>query len=104
VVRLRKVNGQLVVHGQIESVEPNHGLLALVSVVVPLPLGCEDDIPGLHVEFVALDGGEGAGALDDETQGKGIVPVGGRDFAGVDELETSVDGVGRERGGYIPFM
>ena len=72
----------------VQTVQPDHRLgLAVVAMVVPGPVGRQDQVAGVHGHLLALHHGEAARALDDEAQrGKGVA-VGRRDLAGQDHLQ-----------------
>lgn len=82
----------------VEGVEPDHGGVALVGVVVPVPAGGEEQVAGGHEDPFAVDRGPGAVAFEDEAEGVGGVPVGLRGLAGQDDLQARVEGVDRGRG------
>lgn len=64
---------------------------------MPLPLWSQDNIAFLHVDFLSFHRGEATAAFDDESQRECTVSVRWGSFAWIDELKTSVDGIGRER-------
>jgi hypothetical protein len=78
--------------GQVEHVEPDHGLRAVVAVLVPHAGGRQDQVAATHRAFLALDRGVGALALDDHAHGIGRVAVRGRPFARLQQLHAEVDG------------
>ena len=60
----------------VESVLPDGNFAVLLdSVIVPRPVGCEDEIPRSKFELVAVHDGEGSGALHHKTQGRSRVPM-----------------------------
>lgn len=65
-----------------------------MTVVVPRPGGGKDHVSALHVQLLSLDGGEALVTLDDEAKGKGNMAMSGGGLAGVDELQTGIQGVG----------
>ena len=78
-------------HGDVEAVEPEHRLIGLVGMIVPGHRRRDDEIAGLHRGLLAVDGGEGALALEYEAQRRLAVPVGRRDFARHHELDAGVE-------------
>ena len=66
------------------------GVVARVAVIVVGPRRRQDEIAGVHRRPLAVDGGVGAGALDDEAQRRGGVPMARRDLAGQDQLQAGV--------------
>src|SRR5207248_708648 len=58
------------------------------------PAGSKNEIPGMHRDALALHGGVGAFALDDEAQRIRRVPVRGRDLAGLYHLQPAIKRVG----------
>ena len=81
---------------QVEHVQPDDGVCALVAVVMPMPDGRHDNVTADERHLLALDGSESL-AIDDEPTGKGEVSVGRGRLAGINQLKTSVDGICRVR-------
>src|SRR5437764_1355819 len=52
----------------VEAVQPDHRLGAVIAVVVPGPGWGDHEIARLHRRALAIDGGIGAASLDDEAQ------------------------------------
>ncbi len=77
---------------QIQDIEPHDWLLALVAVVVPMPIRCDDHIAAREGQLLALNGGESL-AIDDEAKRRRDMSMGRRRLSGVDELQAGVDGV-----------
>jgi hypothetical protein len=79
---------------QVEHIQPDDGVCALVAVIMPMPDGRHDNVAADKWHFLALDGSE-ALAIDDEPTCKGEVSVSWGRLAGVDQLKTAVNGVCR---------
>lgn len=77
---------------QIQGIEPHNWLLALVAVIVPMPIRCDDDIATYERQLLALNGGESL-AVDDEAKRRGDMSMGRRRLSRVDKLQAGVDGV-----------
>ena len=97
VVRLCEVRRKVVVERKVQAVQPDHGLVSVVAVVVPLPLRREDEVAFFHADFLAADGGEAAGPFDDEAEGEGLVAMRRGRLAWQDQLETCIDSICSER-------
>src|SRR3546814_110570 len=70
-----------VAHGRdVEAVQPDHGPIGLIAVVVPLPPWSEDQIERLHHSFFTIDRCESPAPLKHETQGALRVSMAWRDF------------------------
>ena len=69
------------------------GSLVFVDVVVPHPVGLDQQVSRLHGHGLAIGRGVGAAALDHEPQGGVGVPVGGRGLPGQHDLKAHDDGV-----------
>ena len=82
---------------QVEPVEPDHRLVAVVVVVVPLPVRGEDQVARLHLAGVAVDGRVDARARHHEADRGGRVPVGGRALTRAEELDRAPERRARER-------
>jgi hypothetical protein len=67
-----------------------------MSVVMPLPLWCENHIAFLHVDLLPLNSSEAAITFDDESQGKCSVSVRWRGLALINELQTRIYCIGSE--------
>jgi fermentation-respiration switch protein FrsA (DUF1100 family) len=98
---LDKVHREVDKAGQVEAVKPDNGpgvaaLLVgtLFAVVVPVPGRRDDDVARPHGHPPPVHRREAALALDDETAGKGRVPVRGRRLARLHQLQTGVQRVG----------
>jgi hypothetical protein len=57
-----------------------------MTMIVPVPRWCENNVPSAHADFLTFDGGEAAVAFDDEAEGKSDVTVGAGCFTWLDEL------------------
>ena len=68
--------------GNIEPVEPEDRLVALIAVIVLGPWRRDDEVALVHDRALAVDGRIGAGALQHETKRALRVPVRGRGLAG----------------------
>src|SRR3546814_2617769 len=80
-----------VAHGRdVEAVQPDHGPIGLIAVVVPLPPWSEDQIERLHHSFFTIDRCESPAPLKHETQGAFRVSMAWRDFAGQDQLQSGI--------------
>jgi len=71
----------------VEAVHPDDAVFGVVAVIVPGPTGRQDQIPRLHVDALAVDGGVGATAFDDEANCRRSVAVRARHFAGKQYLD-----------------
>lgn len=69
VVELEEPGLQGVDQRVVEAVQQHHRAVALVVVVVPVPARGQEQIARPHVHALAVDGGVGALALDDEPEG-----------------------------------
>lgn len=100
VARLREVfhemDGEVGEVGQIQAVQPDHRARAVLTMIVPVPGGGQDHIASGHLNALAVDGCEAALAFDDEAHGKSRVTVRPGCLIGHYQLETSIDGIGRE--------
>ena len=52
----------------IQAVQPNHGRIAGIAVIVKRPGGREDQIARMHADALAIHSGVSALAFDDEAQ------------------------------------
>ena len=57
-----------------------------MTMIVPVPRWCENNVPSAHADFLTFDGGEAAVAFDDEAEGKSDVTVCAGCFTWLDEL------------------
>jgi hypothetical protein len=73
----------------------NPGLRGQSKVTTSLYAGRDDEIAGRHVGALAVDGGEGALALDDKPERGLRVPMGRRHFVGHHQLHAGDDARGR---------
>jgi hypothetical protein len=80
--------------GEVKAVESQHGVFSGVVVVVPTPGWREDEVAGVHVAGVAVDGGPHAFTFEDETDGAGGVAVVGGGLVGAKVLDGAPEGVG----------
>lgn len=87
---LDEVDGKMKKVRQIQTVQPDHGTGSVFAMVMPVPRRREDDIALLHLDALAVDGGESALAFDDEAHGERDVAMGGCGFVGHDKLEAGV--------------
>ena len=78
----------------IQGVEPNQPLIAVVAVMMPQAGRLDDEIAGFHVDLLAFDGGVAALALDTEAERRLGVAVGAKDLAGKDQLVIARHGLG----------
>lgn len=85
---------------QVQDIEPDDWLLALVAVAVPMPIRCDDHIAAREGQLLALNGGESL-AVDDKAKRRRDMSMGRRRLSGVDELQAGVDGVCSEGSLYI---
>src|SRR5690606_32095644 len=81
-------------HRDVEPVEPDHGAIGRVAVVVPGARRRDDEIALLHRRALAVDAGIGARTVDHEAQRRLAVSMGGRDLARHHELEAGVEAGG----------
>ncbi len=81
---------------QVEAVEPEHRLVAVVRVVVERPRRREHQVAGVHVACIAIDGRPHAAAFEDEADGRRRVPVGGRPLVRTERLDGTPEGRRRE--------
>lgn len=93
-VILSKVDRDAPENREIETIEPDNRILALVAMVMPIPWRCEDHVSSLHPDFLTLDGCEAIIAFDDEPQRECGVSVCRSCLARQDELEATVNCVG----------
>ena len=94
---LEKWSIEIIIQRHIESVHPHGRLIALATVIVPMPRWVDGEIAALEIDFVALHGGVGALAVDHETNRLRGVAMRGSDFPGIEPLHggpKSVCGVG----------
>ena len=85
-------------HRDVEAVEPDHGRVARIAVIVKSPRRRDDEVSGMHRRALAVDRGIRAFAFDDEAQRRLRVPVARRDLAGKDELQPRVEAMSDRRG------
>ena len=71
----------------VEPVEPDHRLGAVVAVIVPGPGWGDHEIARLHRRALAIDSGVGATSFDNEAQGRLRMAVRRRHFARQDQLQ-----------------
>ena len=57
-----------------------------MSMIMPVPRWCENNVPSVHADFLTFDGGEAAFAFDDESEGKSDVTVCAGCFTWLNEL------------------
>ena len=81
---------------QVEPVEPDHRLVPVVVVVVPLPVRGEDQVAGLHLAGVAVDRRVDARAGHDEADRGRRVTVGRRALARPEVLDGAPERRARE--------
>jgi hypothetical protein len=91
-IRLSKVHSGILKQGQVQHIQPNNWLITLISVIMPVPRRCEDDVAALEGHLLPLHG-SGALAVDDEAARVGDVSMGRGYLAGVDDLQAGVYGV-----------
>lgn len=77
---------------QVQDIEPDDWLLALVAVIVPMPIRCDDDVATCEGQLLTLNSGESL-AVDDEAKRRGDMSMGRRRLSRVDKLQAGVDGV-----------
>jgi hypothetical protein len=78
----------------VETVEPDHGLVARIAMVVIGPRRRQDEIARVHGGALAIDGRVGAAAFDDEPQRGGGMTMATCRFARKNELQPGVQAVG----------
>ena len=78
-------------HRDVQAVEPDDRIAAVVAVVVVRPRRRDDEVAEAHRRPLAVDGRVRAFAVEDEAKRRLRVPVRGRHFAGQDELQAGVD-------------
>jgi putative membrane protein len=74
----------------VEAVEPDHRLAAVVAVVVEGPRRRDDEVAEAHRRALAVDGRVGAFAVEHQAQRRLRVPVRRRHLAGQDQLQPGV--------------
>ena len=84
--------------GQVQHVEPDDRLVALVAMVVPVPCRCHNHISSDKRHLLALNRSE-AFTVHDEATGERNVPVRWSNLTGVHDLKPAVDCV-RGVGGF----
>ena len=92
---------QQVHQGNVQAVQPDDGLVGLVTVVVPGPVGGQHQVAGVHRNAVAVHRGVAPVAVDNEPKGRRCVPVGAGRLSRHDYLEAREEAVG---GGYASFQ
>ena len=65
-VRLSKVRWEVMVKWKIQAIQPYHGISALMSMIMPLPLRCQDDVSSFHIDSSSLDGRKRPTAFNDK--------------------------------------
>lgn len=91
---LRKIDWHIPEERQIQPIQPDHRIRALVAMVMPMPRRGQDHVAARHGDLLPFNGRKAIAAFDDEAQRERDVAVCGGRLAGEDELEAAVDGVG----------
>jgi hypothetical protein len=95
--RVRPVLAELRVQqlhdGQVQPVEPDHGAVRVIAVVVEGPRRRDDEVARVHGDLFAVHRGVGAVAVQDEAQRGLRVAVRRRDLAWQDQLQSGVQAV-----------
>ena len=78
--------------GQVQHIEPDDGVCAVVAVFVPQARGGQDQIAPAHGTFLAVHGGPGTFAFHHHAHRVGGVAVAGRPFAGHEQLHAQIHG------------
>ena len=90
-VAINVVAGFHVMHErQVEHVEPDHRLMAIMAVLVPQAGRRQDQVAAAHRAFLAVDRGPGALALHHHAHRIGRMPMRGRPLAGQQQLHAQV--------------
>ena len=87
---LRKARIEQIDDRHIESVEPHHRLISRVAMIMKCPRRRNDEIARMHRDLLAVDRRVGPLALNNETQGRGRVPVAGGYLARQDQLQAGI--------------
>ena len=77
--------------GNIETVDPDHVLVAFMRVFMPGALRRQNQISIFHDHLLAIDVGVSAMAVQDKSKCGHRMPVCRRDFAGLNELKRKKD-------------
>src|SRR5690606_3204643 len=73
-----------------KPIEPHHGLVAGISMIVKGPRWSDDEITHVHEHLFAIDGRVGTRAMQDEAKRRLRMTMSGRDFAGQDQLKPRI--------------
>ena len=77
----------------VQAVQPDNRVLRLVVMVVPGPVGRENQVALFHEKFLAIDRRISAPALHDKSDRRHIVPVRPRHFARIDDGKSHLQGM-----------
>src|SRR4249920_1235499 len=89
VVFLRKGCAEMINQRHVEPVEPDHHAFVFLAVIMPGPGWGHDEVARMHVGALAIDGGVGTAAFDDEAKRRLGMPVRRCDLAALDELDRA---------------
>ena len=95
VVVVGEGGAEMIDQRHVEAVEPDHHAIGFLAVVVPGPGRRDDEVAGVHVDALAVHGGVGALAFDDEAKRRLRMPVRRRDLAALDGLDRAGERVRR---------
>ena len=79
-VILGKAATKVIHQRQIQTIQPNHRLIARVAVVVPAPLRGEDKVARMHLSAFTIDGGKCAFSFHDKAQRRLVMAMARSDF------------------------
>ena len=85
-VVFRKIDRESLKQWQIKAIEPDHGAIAFVAMIVPLPRGSENHITAFHGDLLPFYGSESFLAFHNETECECTVAVCWCNLARVDDL------------------
>ena len=77
---------KVMVEWKVQSIQPYHRIRALMSMIMPLPLRCQDDVSCFHVDSFSFDGGESPASFNNEAEGERPMTVGRGCLSGFDQL------------------
>ncbi len=90
---------EIIKQRQVQRIQPHHGFIAIVAVVMPVTAGGQDQIAFRHRQAFAVDDGKAAFAFDDNPHRRGCVDMGRCRFTRQQQLHPQID---RGRGLHRP--
>jgi|SRR5277367_3060059 len=91
---LREIYRSVFEQREIQPIKPDYWILAFITMVMPMPRRCQDDITTLHGHFLAFHCCETLFALYDEAQSEGNMSMCRSCLIWKYQLKSTIDGIG----------